>query len=225
MSIIINPPNDQEKFWSGEFGNHYTQRCTGEERIKSNEELFRRALRCSGWVDNYSGYLKDSYSGKTVIEFGANRGLNIYALSRLGFKTDNMSAVEINDSACCHLNEIPGLIVYNQSMYDECHWAKHDLVISRGVLIHQAPDWLPEAYEVLYNACKVGGYILTAEYHASTPTEVKYRGHDGKLWRRDFASEMLDRFRDLKVRDYGFVWKRDPVAPQDDIVWTLMYKA
>ena len=219
MSIIINPPNDQEKFWSGEFGNQYTERCTGEQLIKSNEELFRRALRCSGWFDNYSGYIKDSYSGKTVIEFGANRGLNIYALSRLGFKTDNMSAVEINDSACNFLNEIPGLIVYNQSIYDECHWAKHDLVISRGVLIHQAPDWLPEAYEVLYNASNK--YILLAEYYSPERREIVYRGEHNKLWAFDFIKPMLD--KGCKMLDYGFISKYDKY-PQDDITWALFSK-
>jgi spore coat polysaccharide biosynthesis protein SpsF len=46
-----------------------------------------------------------------------------------------------------------------------------------------------------------------------------------RLWKRDFAGEMLDRFPDLKVVDYGFVWRRDPIAPMDDITWVLLEKA
>ena len=33
---------------------------------------------------------------------------------------------------------------------------------------------------------------------------VEYRGHTGKLFKRDFAGEMIYRF-DLKLIDYGFL--------------------
>ena len=41
----------------------------------------------------------------------------------------------------------------------------------------------------------------------------------------NFAGEMLDRFRDLRLVDYGFVYHRDVNFPQDDITWFLMEKA
>jgi spore coat polysaccharide biosynthesis protein SpsF len=36
---------------------------------------------------------------------------------------------------------------------------------------------------------------------------------------------MLDAFPDLKLLDYGFVYRRDPAHPQDDVTWFLMEKA
>ena len=44
---------------------------------------------------------------------------------------------------------------------------------------------------------------------------VKYRGHTDRLFRRDFAGEMLDQFDDLTLVDYGFVLHRDPSFPID----------
>jgi spore coat polysaccharide biosynthesis protein SpsF len=38
-----------------------------------------------------------------------------------------------------------------------------------------------------------------------------------------FAGEIMDRFEDLILVDYGFTWHRDEF-PQDDITWFLMEK-
>jgi len=67
-------------------------------------------------------------------------------------------------------------------------------------------------------------YVPISEYCNPGPTEITYRGHTGKLFKRDFAGEMLDRFRNLKLIDYGFTYRRDPNFPQDDMTWFLMEK-
>ena len=41
-----------------------------------------------------------------------------------------------------------------------------------------------------------------AEYYNPTPVSVLYRGHKGKLFKRDFAGEMLDKYNDLNIIDY-----------------------
>ena len=38
---------------------------------------------------------------------------------------------------------------------------------------------------------------------------MPYRGHTARLFKRDFAGEMLDRFSDLRLVDYGFRYHRD----------------
>jgi len=43
-------------------------------------------------------------------------------------------------------------------------------------------------------------------------------------FKRDFAGEMLDRYRDLKLVDYGFAYHRDPAFSHDDITWFLLEK-
>lgn len=56
------------------------------------------------------------------------------------------------------------------------------------------------------------------------PVVVSYRGHEDRLFKRDFAGEMLDRYPDLELVDYGFVYHRDPNFPQDDPNWFLLRK-
>jgi spore coat polysaccharide biosynthesis protein SpsF len=38
------------------------------------------------------------------------------------------------------------------------------------------------------------------------------------------AGEMMERYPDLALVDYGFLYHKDPVFPQDDITWFLMEK-
>jgi hypothetical protein len=60
----------QEQFWAGQFGDDYTDRNTGARWVASNLALFSRILAATVGV-------------RSVIEFGANRGLNLLALRQL----------------------------------------------------------------------------------------------------------------------------------------------
>ena len=66
--------------------------------------------------------------------------------------------------------------------------------------------------------------MLIAEYYNPTPVEVTYRGHSRRLFKRDFAGELLSAYDDLQLVDYGFSYHGDPVMPQDDITWFLLEK-
>jgi pseudaminic acid biosynthesis-associated methylase len=68
-------------------------------------------------------------------------------------------------------------------------------------------------------------YICIAEYYNRTPVSINYRGHDERLYKRDFVGEVLDKFPSLTLVDYGFVYHRDPNFPQDDITWFLLEKS
>ena len=96
-----------------------------------------------------------------------------------------------------------------------------ELVITKGLLIHIAPDDLPAVYANLYTLSD--RYILIGEYYSPTPQEIEYRGQKGRLWKRDFAGELLDAYADLRLVDYGFHYHRDKY-PQDDITWFLLGK-
>ena len=62
------------------------------------------------------------------------------------------------------------------------------------------------------------------EYYNPTPVEVKYRGHSQKLFKRDFAGEMIDKYKSkIKLIDYGFVYNRD-LHPQGNLTWFLLEK-
>lgn len=200
---------EQEKFWAGEFGNAYIERNIEDRIVAGNTALFSKALRGAGQISS-------------VVEFGANIGLNLRALGHL-YPDANLSGVEINAQAASVLRELIGTQnVYEGSILDYEPSKQSDLVLIKGVLIHMNPDVLEAVYDKLYSASS--RYILVAEYYNPTPTSVKYRGHDDRLFKRDFAGEMLDRFANLQLVDYGFVYRRDPSFPLDDITWFLLRK-
>ena len=199
----------QEAFWAGEFGTEYTERNAGGALQASNVRFFARALAAAGPV-------------ASCLELGANRGLNLQAL-RVLFPQLAMQAVEINADAARRLGEVigPGN-VHTGSLFDVRPAGTFDLVLVKGVLIHIHPERLADAYEALYRASR--RLILVAEYYNPTPVSVPYRGHADRLFKRDFAGELLDRYPDLVLRDYGFAYRRDPAFPQDDITWFLLEK-
>ena len=81
---------------------------------------------------------------------------------------------------------------------------------------------LDNVYQIIYKHTKK--YICIVEYYNPTPVEVVYRGHKDKLFKRDFAGEMLNKYKNLKLVDYGFVYKRDNNFPYDDVNWFLLEK-
>lgn len=200
---------EQELFWAGDFGNEYTQRNQGEELLASNIDFFCKALHRARDV-------------KSCIEFGANMGMNLKALQLIRPKID-AHAIEINKEAAKKLKEtISEEKIYMESILDFKVENKFDLVLIKGVLIHIDPGMLPVVYEKLFNSC--GRYLLVAEYYNPSPVSVSYRGHSDKLFKRDFAGEMMKEYPQLRLIDYGFVYHKDPNYPQDDITWFLMEK-
>jgi pseudaminic acid biosynthesis-associated methylase len=112
--------------------------------------------------------------------------------------------------------------VYEMSIFDFIPDVKRDLVIIKTVLIHINPDFLPKVYELLYESSSK--FICIAEYYNPTPVTVEYRGHNERLFKRDFAGEILSKYPDLKLVDYGFFYHRDNNYPIDDINWFLLKK-
>ena len=64
---------------------------------------------------------------------------------------------------------------------------------------------------------------MVAEYYNPSPVNLSYRGNEETLFKRDFAGELMEQYG-LKLVDYGFIYKRDNWAPQDDITWFLLEK-
>lgn len=199
---------EQEKFWAGEFGNEYIERNDTEEILATKTAFYSKVLSFTEGISS-------------CIEFGSNVGLNLKAIKTLMPKCE-LSGVEINSKSVKKMNEVGYLKVYHQSILDFKIDYKRDLTIVSGVLIHMNPEVLPDIYELLYSSTRK--YILIAEYYNPTPVEVNYRGHSGKLFKRDFAGELIDKYQDLKLIQYGFVYHRDNVFQQDDFTWFLLSK-
>jgi pseudaminic acid biosynthesis-associated methylase len=200
---------DQENFWAGEFGNLYIDRNKSDQLMASNLEYFSKSLKAAIGI-------------QSVIEFGANIGMNLKALKLLrpGIA---MKGIEINKDAAEVLEEVIGEEnVYLESILDFVPPSKSDLVLLKGVLIHINPDALSSLYQTMYDSSNK--YILVGEYYNPTPMTINYRGHDDRLFKRDFAGDMLEKFNDLRLVDYGFAYRNDPTFPQDDITWFLLEK-
>ena len=200
---------EQESFWAGEFGADYIGRNQGDKLLASNLNFFGKALR-------------GARNPQICIEFGANIGMNLKALKLL-YPGIDASAIEINGEAAQQLADvIPADQVFNQSILDFKPSRTYDLTLIKGVLIHLNPDVLPEVYDRLVET--TGRYLVVAEYYNPSPVAIPYRGHDDRLFKRDFAGEIMERHRSLKLVDYGFAYRHDPDFPQDDITWFLMEK-
>jgi pseudaminic acid biosynthesis-associated methylase len=205
---------EQEIFWAGEFGTEYSNRNVGANILASNIALFAAIFKCTPKLNS-------------VIEFGPNIGLNLRALDLL-YPGQEQVAVEINHFAAKEINDaLPNTRVLNLAISDfESGMLSNgpcDLVLIKGVLIHIHPDQLKMVYKKIYESTKK--FILICEYYNPKPDIVSYRGHPDKLFRRDFAGELLDLYRELKLVNYGFVYHRDPSFPQDDFTWFLLEKS
>jgi pseudaminic acid biosynthesis-associated methylase len=203
-----NYKSEQETFWAGQFGDDYIARNEGAEVLASNTALFCDVLKHIGSVES-------------VLEFGANIGMNLRALKTLA-PNASYAGIEINGIAASQLRDLGFVDVHQGSILDYPVRNQYDFVLIKTVLIHIAPEFLPVVYEKLYSSST--RYICVAEYYNNAPVEISYRGHSERLFKRDFAKDLMDQYPDLALVDYGFRYRFDPVFPLDDITWFLLEK-
>lgn len=200
---------EQESFWASDFGDDYINRNKSQQLLSSNVNYFVKALHSASKIES-------------VIEFGANVGMNLRALNIL-FPEMEKYGIEINKKAAKELKEYLGeQFVFNGSIFDYEANKKYNLSMTKGVLIHLNPDMLEVVYKKLYESSNK--YILVGEYYNPSPVSISYRGNQEKLFKRDFCGEIMELYPDLELVDYGFCYKKDPVFSQDDITWFLMRK-
>jgi len=209
MSDTPNYATPQESFWAGRFGTEYIGRNDSNRLLASNLNFFTKALKQAGKISS-------------CLELGANIGMNLRALQLL-YPAIELKGVEINSDAAKLLGDLIGQNnVYKGSIFDYPVTDKVELCLIKGVLIHINPEMLSSVYEKLYQASS--RFVLVCEYYNPSPVEIPYRGHTDRLFKRDFAGEMMEKYSDLTLIDYGFAYRRDPAFPQDDITWFLMEK-
>lgn len=200
----------QEQFWAGEFGDSYAARNDGEALVAGNLALFSKILS------------QMDAQPASLIEFGANIGLNLRALHAL-LPTCDLHAIEINETAADRLRGfLPSDRVYHESILDFSADRTWNVALIKGVLIHVNPELLSSVYDRLYRSSD--RYVVVCEYYSANPETITYRGHADRLFKRDFAGEMLDRFDDLRLVDYGFQYHRDRMYPADDLTWFVLEK-
>jgi pseudaminic acid biosynthesis-associated methylase len=202
----------QVEFWRGNFGNAYTDR--------NNLEPHLLRMRTAMWAKILSPTM--AAPPQTILEIGANIGVNLRVIRALSGA--RLMAVEPNDKA-------RGILIQDQVVAEPDLRAgiasaidfpdgTADLVFTSGVFIHIHPDDLLGSMKEIHRVSS--RYIACVEYFSDTPTEVLYRGHSDKLFKRDFGGEWLDHFPDLVPVAYGFEWKR--VTGLDNLTWWLFEK-
>ena len=199
---------ETNEFWKGAFGNSYQERQKESKvgSVESNIQFFIKSI--------YEYFQHRDLN--SIVEVGAGTGQNIKALHET-WPEINLKSIELNPIAA---HQIPyGEVYIGDALKIE--WPKADLVLTKGFLIHIPPEDIPCIFDKIINAANK--YILLCEYYNPTPIEIPYRGHAGKLWKRDFAGEMLDRYPQLSLADYGFAYHLDEY-PQDDLNWFLLEK-
>ena len=209
MTIPVTPQID---FWRGDFGNLYTDRNSA-----SDEQL---RARVALWSEIMSHTLPAPPA--SILEVGANLGVNLRALRAL---TGARSyAVEPNDKAreilvrdqVVAVDDLRGGFAAKIDFPDKVA----DLAFTSGVLIHIHPDHLLASIKEIHRCSS--RWIACIEYFSDKPEMIPYRGHDDRLFKRDFGGFWLDAFPDLRVTAYGFAWKR--VTGLDNLTWWLFEK-
>lgn len=196
----------QELFWAGDFGTEYTERnqVMTKQRLPFFTEIMHRMLGI-----------------QSICELGANKGHNLKTIAELS-PNYQLTGVEINSAAHQEMAECARINAVNSAIQEFNANQQFDLVFTCGVLIHLNPEDLPLVYDKMFELSS--RYILINEYHNPVPQEITYWGHQDKLFKRDFAGELMNRYPGkLAVVDIGFLWKR--TCPSwDDTTWFLLEK-
>ncbi len=199
---------EQENFWAEAFGQDYIERNQGEHWVSANVGLFSKILARTPRIES-------------IAELGRNIGLNLQALNRISQRYQ-LRGYEINPVAAAEAEKLGYAEIVQGTIAEPLTVDRtFDLVFTKGVLIHINPDMLPVVYENLVNLSSQ--YILVCEYYNPSPVTINYRGNEDRLFKRDFAGELMEQFG-LTLVDYGFAYRRDPVFPQDDLSWFLLSK-
>jgi len=137
--------NKQLDFWNGTFGDSYNQRnYFDEERLRQTKVVFERVLK--------------GLDVTSILEIGTNIGINLMAIRHiLGEKVD-LYALEPNKIAYDDIsknNEISLKKGFNCSVFDmPLEKNSIDLVFTKTVLIHIAPENLKEAMQKMVDVSK-----------------------------------------------------------------------
>ncbi len=184
----------QVKFWQEEGGREYTDR---------NAQSVDEMNRC--YIKEYNipriamneEFMADLDRSLTILEIGANKGLQLELLRIMGFK--NLLGIEVNEYAIARAKTIhPNIEIIPGSGFElPFRDGAFDLVFTSGVLIHIAPDDLPRMMKEIFRVSR--RYIWGFEYFAPTPTKVVYRGNNELLWKTDLAQLYCEQFPDLQV--------------------------
>lgn len=186
--------NEQENFWSGDFGKKYTDRNS-----RYNEE-FNQVYKTWYGVSRTQmneDFLKSLPKDTRMLEVGCNTGMQLAELQSEGFTS--LYGIELQDYAVQKAKEYTeGINIIQGSAFDIPFKDNFfDLVFTSGVLIHIAPDNLSKVFSEMYRCSN--RFIWGFEYYADDVTAINYRGNEGFLWKANYGKLMRDQFPNLEL--------------------------
>lgn len=203
---------EQQKLWSGTFGDYYQDRNKlTEDEVEKREPFLLNILQ---WVYGVTGH-----APKSLLEVGAGQGPNILALERISIKSTmpiKLYATEINQRARLHLSENSKTVEILDAIPAE---PIADIVMTYGVLIHTHPAHVKSLMGQMFKASN--RFIVCCEYFAPETRPVTYRGEKDALWLDDYGSKWLAN-HSLRLIGYGFAWKK--VTGLDNVTYWLFEK-
>jgi pseudaminic acid biosynthesis-associated methylase len=187
---------NQMNFWSGDFGRDYTERNSPKSLEVFNQSYIDR-FGVSRF-DMFESFIGELHKDSKILEVGCNIGMQLRALQQLGFK--NLYGIELQWYAVEKAKASSELInIIQGSAFDLPFKDNYfDLVMTNGVLIHISPDDLPKAISEIIRCSK--SHILGFEYFSEDTRAVNYRGHQGFLWKSNFAKHFLNTSKKVSLQ-------------------------
>ena len=185
---------EQENFWSGEFGQEYTDRNTRDRAEWDDFYTQNWGLTKSEMNARFA----TGWSSETrILEVGCNTGMQLRGLQDAGFT--NLYGIELQPYAVEKAKQTTKNInIIQGSGFDlPFRDAFFDVVCTNGVLIHIAPDDLPKIMDEMVRCSS--RYIWGFEYYSPDLTGIPYRGNQGFLWKADYAGLFQQRHPSLKL--------------------------
>ncbi|HZR22195.1 MAG TPA: pseudaminic acid biosynthesis-associated methylase [Vicinamibacterales bacterium] len=213
---MTDPQANPLRQWQGSFGASYI------ERNRATADVTAEATAVFGRILDAAGVRRQIGS---VLEVGANVGINLIGLRAALGEAVSLHALEPNAAACAALRtnadvRLAEVIEADASRIPAAD-GSFDLVFTNGVLIHIPPDALPQAMREIVRVSR--RYVLCSEYFSHAPVEIPYRGESGLLWKRDFGKAYLETCPNLRVVQYGFIWQTE-FPHFDNLNWWLFEK-
>lgn len=189
----MNKRTRQQTFWQGGFGSSYTDRNTFS--AAELDRFYKRTWGISRTEMNrqFLGHRKV----ENVLEVGANIGLQLRHLQRMGLET--LHGIEIQADAVERAKRITrGINIIQGSALDLPYRDGYfDLVYTSGVLIHIHPRDLKKVMREMVRCSR--RYIWGFEYFSDKQEEIPYRGNRNVLWKNDFPRLFTRYSNDLKL--------------------------
>jgi pseudaminic acid biosynthesis-associated methylase len=177
----MNTETSQLALWRSEFGRSYTDR--NDREMPERVESWRRVL--------------DGIAPQRALEVGCNVGWNLEYLRRLG--VPELYGIEPQPYAVERARwRGPNFGVLQGTAFElPFRDGYFDLAFTSGVLIHISPETVGNALDEIYRVSR--RWIVAIEYDAPIEEEIKYRGHEAALWKRDHGGLWQARYPDLTL--------------------------